>query len=458
MSQHLLKDKLNFFKFLTIKLPHGDVYPHFIWPEKYTRKNILEFWGDYTEKIRQGQIYKNLGIFLKIPYCISKCFYCQCYSKVIKNQAEIDRYVNYICNELASYGPVLSGIKIDSLYFGGGTPSILTINQLKKIFKTFYDNYKLEVNSQINFEATPYSLNEGKIKLLKEFGVNRLTLGVQSLDEEVLKLNLRNKQREEMVREVVKLVKKYQINSLNIDLIGGLYGQSYESFFKSLKKIIALDPEMIHIYPFSASDETLFSKSGKKLLAKDLKLRHKMIEEGNELIIQSGYKEIRNDSYGKVEANRNKQEADNVEANASILALGYKARGHIFGELIYQIRNFEEKNYAEGILVDLEDEVTKYLIYNLRSPINLNGMFNIFSFYSLKKLKQKIKYLSLLKKVKLQDKLLIPQIKTRQEQLVYSKFLYKKEYLQKLADYYSKEYNPAMNYNQKLNYLIDDIQ
>ncbi len=453
-----LKAKINFFKFLTIKLPKSDIYPHYILPEKFSRHDIMELWKIYAKKVKYRQIYKNLGIFIKIPFCQSKCFYCQCFSKIERNPLIIDRYVDYICKELESYASIMKGIKIDSLYFGGGTPSILTISQIRRIFNTFYNNFKLEVDSQINFEATPHSLDEEKIKVLKELGVNRLTLGVQSLDEKVLDINSRNLQTGKMVKEIVALIKKYKIDSLNIDLIGGLYGQSYQSFMDSLKKVIALNPEVLHIYPFSAAEETLFSKSGKKLSAKDLKLRRSMIEAGNKLILKSGYKEIKNDSYGKAEKGRNKQEADSAEVNASILALGDRALGHIFEELIYMVEESKGKKYAQGVKIDLEDEITKYLLNNLRNTINLDELFRVFPSYTLKDLKKKLGYLLLFKKIIWQGNNMISRIKSRREQLVYGKFLYKKSYLEKLFKFCKNEFDPNLDYSKKLDYLIDETQ
>lgn len=458
MDKNYLASKINFFQFLTSKLPRGDVYPHFIDSKNFTRQNIAELWKKYIIDIKSNKIYKNLGIFIKIPFCQSKCFYCQCFSKVENNPNILEKYVNYLIREISYYQSLLKSIKIDTIYFGGGTPSILSTKQLDKLFSILKSNFNLESNYQINFEATPYSLTEEKIKLLKKYNVNRLTLGVQSMDDKVLKLNKREVQNKEMVKQIIKLVKKYQFKSLNIDLIGGLYGQTYDSFLRSLKEIIKLGPEMIHIYPFSASEETLYSKSGKFLSASQLANRHKMIEDGNKLIIKSGYNEIQNDSYGRSLKDRNKQEADNIEANASILALGSNARGHIFGQLIYENYDWQDNNYARGVEIDLEDEVTKFLIYNLRNQIKLNDFFKIFPFYTLSELKQKIKYLRIFKKLILTGELLAPKIKNRQEQLVWSKFLYKNQYLQKLADYFSREYNPTIKYDKKLNYLIDDIQ
>lgn len=458
MNQQELKNKLRFFKFLTMRLSRGDVYPHFIEPENFSRNQIMRIWEEYAVSVKNKLINKNLGIFIKIPFCQNKCFYCQCYSQVVNNSAQIERYVNYLAEELNSYATVLKDIKIDSLYFGGGTPSILSPEQIKKIFAAFYKHWRLEPTCQINFEATPFSLDEKKLQVLKEYGVNRVTLGVQSMDDQVLKVNNRAFQNKESVARAIQLVRKFNIQSLNIDLIGGLYGQSYDSFMDSLRQTITFMPEMIHIYPFSASAETLFSKSGKKMSQADLALRHRMIEDGNALILKSGYQEIANDSFGLSNSDRNKQEADNVEVNAAILALGDKARGHIFGKLIYQIEDFSGQIYAKGVKVDVEDEIIKYLIYNLRNPIDLKKILGIFPGLTLAHLKNKLKYLILFKKIKLANDTIIPLIKTRQEQLIYSKFLYRDDYLDKLSRYFAPEFSASTDYNNSVNYLIDEIQ
>ncbi len=160
------------------------------------------------------------GLYIHIPFCKQACHYCDFhFSTSLKKKGKL---VEMLCRELVLRKNELNSPEIQTIYFGGGTPSLLEAEELQQIFETIYANYKIAKNPEITLEANPDDLTEEKLKMLKASKINRLSIGVQSFFEEDLKLMNRAHNAEEALKSI-KLAKSY-FDNISIDLIYGIPG------------------------------------------------------------------------------------------------------------------------------------------------------------------------------------------------------------------------------------------
>lgn len=251
----------------------------------FDRDLILNKWKENLKLVRKKENGK-IGLYLHIPYCKNICYFCDCFSK-LGQQKEIENYVKLLIDEIKKFAPVFKEINFDTLYFGGGTPAILSENTLNRLLETIYKSFNLKrVHS--SFEGCPQTLSDNKLKILKKFNITRLTIGVQSFDKKVLALNNRLLASEDLVKHLVKKCQDYGILT-NLELICGLKGQSQKSFLSDVKKVIEIKPNQIHLYYFVYNPATLiWHKDGyRNLTVKDRMLWRK---KGFEILKKLNYK------------------------------------------------------------------------------------------------------------------------------------------------------------------------
>lgn len=192
---------------------------------------------------------KPLNIYLHSPYCIQRCSYCFYKTVTLKESqlSEIDHYVDSLCREieLGVERFNLQGRPVLSMYFGGGTPTLLRDHHMEKIFKTLSEN--LSMNSpEITMEAEPVSLHQKKADMLEKFGVSRINMGVQSFKDEIVALTGR-KDTDDKMGKAIEIAKNTGA-LVNIDLISGLAGENDESWAYTIDRTLDLGVESITIY------------------------------------------------------------------------------------------------------------------------------------------------------------------------------------------------------------------
>ena len=195
------------------------------------------------------------GIYIHIPFCKQACHYCDFhFSTSLKKKNEL---VNALCKELVLRKNELIG-KVETIYFGGGTPSLLSSEELKQIFEAIYANYKISEAPEITLEANPDDLSKNLIIQLSKSPINRLSIGIQSFFEEDLKLMNRAHNASEAV-ECIKETKKY-FKNISIDLIYGVPGMTNERWKENLE--IALNLEIPHLscYALTVEPKTALKK------------------------------------------------------------------------------------------------------------------------------------------------------------------------------------------------------
>ena len=195
------------------------------------------------------------GIYIHIPFCQSRCAYCDFYSTTLL--AHRKAYVDTVCHELQYRLPELQGESIKTIYFGGGTPSTLTIEELKTILAHLDNLVNLEhlINLELTLEANPDDLTEEYIQGLRTLPINRVSLGIQSFHDRTLRLVGRRHTAQEAI-DAVRRLQQAGLTNISIDLIYGLPGETLDDWAYSLDQAIALGVKHISAYHLSYEEGT----------------------------------------------------------------------------------------------------------------------------------------------------------------------------------------------------------
>jgi len=253
MKIESLNEKREFLSVFSDKIKEGGYQNNFLLTDIFDLINIHEnnnlselkaFWKDHIIKIKD-----NISFYLHIPFCRSKCKYCMYNSRPAKDQKEIEEYISKLIGQLKFFRDVFEDITFKSLYIGGGTPSILTSDQIKKLLGTLFDNFNFEKEGEKTFECNPDSIDKSKLDVIKELGINRISFGVQSLNKDVLLAENRGYQDHDKIKEMVLYAKKLGFEEINVDLMIGLLKDDPNIVFDSLKQISDLEPDFLSLYP-----------------------------------------------------------------------------------------------------------------------------------------------------------------------------------------------------------------
>ena len=185
------------------------------------------------------------GIYLHIPFCKTRCIYCDFYSTT---RSELKtRYVHALCHELGMRKEYLKGEPIETIYFGGGTPSQLEEADFKRIFETIRENYGMEHCREITLEANPDDLSQEYLKMLSSLPFNRISMGIQTFDDTTLRL-LKRRHNSQTAIEAVRRCREAGFQNISIDLIYGLPGETDQRWAQDLQQAVSLNVEHISAY------------------------------------------------------------------------------------------------------------------------------------------------------------------------------------------------------------------
>ena len=199
-----------------------------------------------------------LELYIHIPFCVKKCAYCDFLSGPAGEQERED-YVNLLAEEIRSCPDAVKDYEVVSIFFGGGTPSLLTGEQMERLMDVIRETFTLGQDAEITMEMNPGTVEEEKLRKYKEAGVNRLSIGLQSVNDEELRLLGRIHTYEEFL-EAYHMARDCGFANLNVDLISAIPGQTVESWRHTLEKVIALHPEHISAYSLILEEGTPFYK------------------------------------------------------------------------------------------------------------------------------------------------------------------------------------------------------
>ncbi len=202
-----------------------------------------------------------LGLYLHIPFCRKRCKFCYFRVYTDKNARDIEVYLDALVREVELYSrlPVVGGRPPQFVYFGGGTPSYLSAAQLRGLMTRLKEAFPWDGASEVTCECEPGTLQEHKLEALREMGITRLSLGVENFDYKILEYNGRAHHDEEIYR-AYGWARSMGFDQINIDLIAGMVGESWDNWKRCVAKTIELAPESVTIYQMELPYNTVFSK------------------------------------------------------------------------------------------------------------------------------------------------------------------------------------------------------
>jgi oxygen-independent coproporphyrinogen-3 oxidase len=206
------------------------------------------------------------GIYLHIPFCKQRCNYCDFYKEI--SLEHTDRFTEALITELRLRAKYLNGASVHTIYFGGGTPSVLSNDQFQRIFSALFSFFTIENDAEITLEANPDDLSPSYLKVLKDLPFNRISMGIQSFSDVELKAVNRRHSAQQAIQSVTD-ARSAGFRNISIDLIYGLPGQSMEQWEQNLICAFELKPEHISAYGLTYEEGTGLWKQRAKGLIKE---------------------------------------------------------------------------------------------------------------------------------------------------------------------------------------------
>ena len=241
-----------------------------------------------------------LELYIHIPFCVRKCAYCDFLSGP-QTEEVIEKYVEALVAEIKGHNTYTD--TVTSIFLGGGTPSILSGNQMEQIFHAVRAHFDVAENAEITIEANPGTVTKEKLDAYRRCGINRISFGLQSANNEELKLLGRIHTYEEFL-ESFRLAREAGFGNINVDLISAIPKQTLQSFEETLQKVIALNPEHISAYSLIVEEgtpfATLYGEGGPKEQDLPSEEEERLIyKRTEELLNQFGYHRYEISNYAK---------------------------------------------------------------------------------------------------------------------------------------------------------------
>lgn len=254
------------------------------------------------DKNNDDRIKKPLMLYVHIPFCVKKCAYCDFLSGPA-NAEEIGTYVTALCREIDWYREVAAKYEVDSIFFGGGTPSILNENLITQVMTRIRDVFYIKDEAEITIECNPGTVSRNKLECYKSLGINRISFGLQSTDNQELE-HLGRIHTYETFLENYALARELGFHNINIDLMSALPGQTIESYCETLNKIIALGPEHISAYSLILEEGTpfyeMYGDEGKyQEMIPSEEADRQMYHETKRMLQEAGYDRYEISNYAK---------------------------------------------------------------------------------------------------------------------------------------------------------------
>ena len=292
-----------------------------------------------------------LGLYYHVPFCRKRCHFC--YFKVYtdKNSGDVRRYLSATINELKLYSesPYFKGRKPKFVYFGGGTPSYLSAQQLTELTDQMKSILPWDEAEEVTFECEPGTLSEKKLETIKGFGVTRLSLGVENFNDHILETNGRAHRSKE-VFSAYEFARGLGFDNINIDLISGMLEETDENWSDSVDQVIALSPDCVTIYqmevPFNTGIFKKMKEEGKlNAPVADWPTKRRWVKEAYSKLESAGY--TITSAYTAVKNPQSTQfiYRDRLWAGADMIGLGVSSFGHLGGIHYQNITHID--NYCD---------------------------------------------------------------------------------------------------------------
>lgn len=316
---------------------------------------------------------KELGIYIHIPFCKSKCSYCD-FTSFANKEKMVEKYIECLNKEIEN--KETNNFIVDTIYIGGGTPSFIDSKYIKEIIETIKSKFKIKEEAEITIEVNPGTVNEEKLKDYKKAGINRISIGLQSTNNKILKQIGRIHTYEEFLN-TYNLARKVGFKNINVDLMLALPNQTLEELEDSVEKVIKLNPEHISIYSLILEEGTKMEElvNSQKVQLPSDELERKMYWNMKNKLEQNGYihYEISNFSKKGYESKHN----TNCWNQKEYIGFGLAAHSYINNERFCNTSNMEEytknienNNFKNNIQIceiqNEEEKKNEYILLGLR--------------------------------------------------------------------------------------------
>lgn len=316
---------------------------------------------------------KSFSLYIHIPFCERKCYYCD-FTSFSRNGLDVDEYMKNLNKEISLYKDILKDYSLETIFIGGGTPSSIDGGYIEKLLENVYRTFNTEGLKEVTIEVNPGTLNREKIKSYKRAGINRISLGLQSLKDNQLKSIGRIHSSKDFF-ESFYILREEGFNNISVDLMLGLPGQKLEDLEDTLKRIIDLDLEHISLYSLIIEEGTLIKSWYDKGLLDlpDEDLERIMYHKSIDILHKAGYKqyEISNFSKEGFESKHNLQ----YWRIKPYLGVGINSHSNLFSKRFWNYSSFiDYNNFLDGDNFPIEGEeiihkdmeIAEYCIMTLR--------------------------------------------------------------------------------------------
>lgn len=338
------------------------------------------------------------GIYIHIPFCKSKCSYCDFYS--VANNKKLADFIPALLKEIEIRKEYLTDKNIETIYFGGGTPSQLDIQDIEIILNQIYTHFPIKADAEISFEANPDDLNINYLESLKNLGINRLSIGLQSINNDILKF-LRRRHTAEDAISSVENANKCGFKNISVDLIYGIPGLSEKMWQETLQKTFQLPIKHLSAYHLGIEENTLMHRQLKEnrlqVINEELSFKqyYDLLEISSTYNINQyeisnfakpGYKSKHNSSYW--------QRIEYLGFGPSAHSYYHNKRAFNISDLNLYCKNImKSETYYETETLSVSDQINEAIMLSLRTinGLNINDFEKDFGSTQTEKLKSSLK-------------------------------------------------------------------
>ena len=295
-----------------------------------------------------------LGLYLHVPFCRKRCHFCYFRVYTDKNAQEVEEYLDVMAREWELYNtyPAINGRPLNFVYFGGGTPSFLSVRQLTGFVKRMTAVTPWTSAEEITFECEPGTLTESKLAAIRDLGVTRLSLGIENFDDHILELNGRAHRSAEVFR-AYQFAQSLGFPQINVDLIAGMLGETEENWQRCVEKTIELDPDSVTIYQMELPYNTTISSDVLKGTGRfqehvaSWETKRRWVDEAFQALQRAGYTVGSAYTAAKNPERTKFIYRDRLWQGADLAGLGVASFGHLNGVHMQNLDKWE--TYSEKI-------------------------------------------------------------------------------------------------------------
>ncbi|MFA7610832.1 MAG: oxygen-independent coproporphyrinogen III oxidase [Sulfurimonas sp.] len=367
-------------------------------PRYTSYPTALEFsdsfgYDEYIQKLKSQDSSRPLSLYFHLPFCKNACYFCGCNVVFTSKEDKMMRYLEYLKRELEILSShVDCSRNVIQMHFGGGTPTFFSASQLEEVIKeirSYFPNFTDD--SEVSCEIDPRHIDEDQMKVLSENGFNRVSFGIQDFNEKVQQA-IHRIQPYDVTKKAMDLARKYNMVSVNVDLIYGLPFQTLETFKETLSLAITLNPDRFAV--FNYAHVPWMKKTMRKIDETTLPLpdeKLSIMQETIDFLTSNGYKMIGMDHFAKPEdelfraikkgeLHRNFQ-GYTTKGGADLIGVGLTSIGEgvaHYAQNFKEMRDYEEAidagklPFERGIVLNEDDQIRQFVIMELMSNFKLD--------------------------------------------------------------------------------------